>query len=103
MRKTFLLALILSAAALLLLPLAPANTTPLSHTARNLLGSLRPAAQDPSAEQSPSVPPVPSIPPVHVHVDPPEIDPVEVDIDPQEIEHDVMEHEDVEHDEDADR
>src|SRR5258708_36945636 len=109
MRKTFLLALILSAAALLLLPLAPANATPLSHSPRKVLGSLRPAAQDPSAEQSPSVPPVPSIPPVpaippiSVHVDPPEIDPVEMDIDPQEIEHDVMEHEDVEHDEDADR
>src|SRR5216684_3795850 len=102
MRKTFLLALILSAAALLLLPLAPANTTPLSHTARNLLGSLRPAAQDPSVEQSPSVPAVPPIPPIHVHVDPPEIAPIEVDIDPQEIEQDVMEHEDVEHDEDAD-
>src|SRR5260370_8341760 len=108
MRKTFLLALILSAAALLLLPLAPSNTTPLARSPRKVLGSLRPAAQDPSAEQSPSVPPVPSIPPVpaippiHVHVDPPETDPVEVDIDPQEIEQDVMEHEDVEHDEDAD-
>src|SRR5712691_9685089 len=105
MRKTFLLALILSASALLLLPLAPANTTPLSHTARNLLGSLRLAAQDPSAEQSPSVPPIPpvlTIPPIDVHIDPPEIDPVEVDIDPREIEQDVMEHEDVEHDEDAD-
>jgi hypothetical protein len=107
MRKTFLLAQILSAAALLLLPLAPANTTPPSHSARNVLGSLRPAAQDPSAEQSPSLPPVPSVPPVppippiHVHIDSPEIDPVEVEIDPQEIEHDVMEHEDVER-EDAD-
>src|SRR6266852_74830 len=101
MRKTFLLALILSAAALLLLPLAPANTTPLSHTARNLLGSLRPAAQDPSVEQSPSVPAVPPIPPIHVHIDPPEIGPVEVDIDPQEIEQDPMEHDDAEH-EDAD-
>src|SRR5712691_2663438 len=99
MRKTFLLALILSAAALLLLPLAPANTTPLSHSARNVLGSLRPTAQDPSVEQSPSVP---AIPPIHVHIDSPEIDPVEVEIDPQEIEQDVMEHEDVEHDEDAD-
>src|SRR5713101_4469451 len=95
MRKTFLLALILSAAALLLLPLAPANTTPLSHSVREVLGSLRPAAQDPSVEQSPSVPAVPPIPPIHVHVDPPEIAPIEVDIDPQEIEHDVMEHEDV--------
>ena len=98
MRKTFLLALILSAAALLLLPLAPANTTPLSHSARNLLGSLQPAAQDPSAEQSPSVP---AIPPIDIHVDPPEIDPVEVDIDSQEIEQDPMEHDDAEH-EDAD-
>jgi hypothetical protein len=97
MRKTFLLALILSAAALLLLPLAPANTTPLSHSVRNVLGSLRPAAQDPSAEQSPSVPPVPSIPPISVDVDPPEIGPIEVDIDPQEIEHDVMDHEDADH------
>src|SRR5229473_2486362 len=102
MRKTFLLALILSAAALLLLPLAPANTTPLSHTARNLLGSLRPAAQDPSVEQSPSVPAVPPIPPIHVHIDPPEIGPVEVDIDPQEIEQDPMEHDDAERG-DADR
>src|SRR5690348_7182849 len=96
MRKTFLVALILGAAALLLLPLAPANTTPLSHSVRDVRGWLRPAAQDPSSEQSPSVPPVPSIPPVpaipaiHVHVDPPEIGPIEVDIDPQEIEHDVM-------------
>src|SRR5216684_9021665 len=98
MRKTFLLALILSASALLLLPLAPANTTPLSHSARNVLGSLR-AAQE---QESPSIPPMPAIPPIHVHVDPPEIGPVEVDIDPQEIEQDVMEHEDVEHDEDAD-
>src|SRR5713101_6740316 len=101
MRKTFLLALILSASALLLLPLAPANTTPLTHSVRNVLGSLRLTAQDPSAEQSPSVPAVPPIPPIHVHVDPPEIGPVEVDIDPQEIEQDVMEHEGVEHDEDA--
>src|SRR6266851_1377057 len=99
MRKTFLLALIIGAAALLLLPLAPANTTPLSHTARNVLGSLRPSAQDPSVEQSPSVP---AIPPIDIHVDPPEIDPVEVDIDPQEIEQDPMEHDDAEH-EDADR
>src|SRR5713101_6917114 len=107
MRKTFLLALIIGAAALLLLLLAPASTTPLSHSARNLLGSLRPTSQDPSVEQSPSVPPVPSIPPVpaippiHVHVDPPEIGPVEVDIDSQEIEQAPMEHDDAEH-EDAD-
>src|SRR6266849_951536 len=99
MRKTFLLALILSAAALLLLPLAPASTTPLSHSARNVLGSLRPTAQDPSVEQSPSVP---AIPPIDIHVDPPEIGPVEVDIDPQEIEQDPMEHDDAEHG-DADR
>jgi hypothetical protein len=98
MRKTFLLALILSAAAPLFLTLAPANTAPLSHSVRNVLGSLRPTSQDPSVEQSPPVPP---IPPIHVHIDSPEIDPVEVDIDPQEIEHDVMEHEDAER-EDAD-
>ncbi len=103
MRRTFFLTLIL-AAALLLLPLAPANTTPFSHSARNVLGSLRLAAQERSVEQSPSVTPVPpippvaAIPPIHVHIDPPDIDPVEVDIDPQEIEHDVMEH-DVDHEE----
>src|SRR5258708_36265862 len=91
MRKIFLLALIIGAAALLLLPLAPANTTPLSRSPRKVLGSLRPAAQDPSVEQSPPVPP---IPPIHVHIDSPEID-------PQDIEQDVMEHEDAER-EDAD-
>src|SRR5882762_9268011 len=102
MRRTFFFALIF-AASLLLFPLAPANTTPFSHSARNVLGSLRPAAQEPSVEQSASVtsvppsPPVPAIPPIHVHIDPPDIDPVEVDIDPQEIEHDVVEHEDVDH------
>ena len=54
MRKTFFLALILTAATLLLLPLAPANTAPLAHSAGNVLGSLRPAAQDPSPAPSPS-------------------------------------------------
>jgi hypothetical protein len=112
MRKTFFLALILSAAALLLLPLAPAKTAPLSHSAHNLLGALRPAAQKPSTEPSPSAAPVPPIPLIDIHVDPPEIgppeiDPVEVDIDPQEIEqdieredadHDAADHEDFEHD-----
>jgi hypothetical protein len=100
MRKTFLFALILTAAALLLLPLAPANTVPLAHSTRDVLGLLRPAAQDPSVEPSPSVPPEPPIPPIDIHVDPPEIEPVEVNIDPQEIEQD-MEHDDADHD-DAD-
>src|SRR5260370_32605124 len=102
MRKIFLLALIIGAAALLFLTLAPGNTA-LARSARNVLGSLRPTSQDPSLEQSRSVPLVPPIPPIHVHFDPPEIGPVEVDIDSQEIEQDVMEHEDVEHDGDADR
>src|SRR5258708_13035244 len=102
MRKTFRLALIIGAAALLFLTLAPGNTA-LARSARNVLGSLRPTSQDPSLEQSQSVPLVPPIPPIHVHVDPPEIGPVEVDIDPQEIERDVMEHEDVEPDEDSER
>jgi hypothetical protein len=101
MRKTFFLALVLSAAALLLLPLAPANTAPLSHSTRDVLGSLRPAAQDPSVEPSPSVPPEPAIPLIDIHVDPPEIEPVEVNIDPQEIEQD-MEHDDADHDADHD-
>ena len=61
MRKTTFIALILSASALLLLPLASANTAPLSHSARNVLGSLRPAAQDPSAEPWPSVAPEPPL------------------------------------------
>jgi hypothetical protein len=102
MRKTFLLAIIPTAAAFLLLPLAPANTAPLVHHARNVLGSLRPAAQDPSPEPWPSVAPVPAIPPIHVHVDPPEIDPaeidpVEVDVHPEEIEPEVMAQEDADH------
>lgn len=100
MRKTFFLALILSAAALLLLPLAPANTASLSRSARNVLGSQRPAAQDPSPEPSPFVAPVPPIPPIYVHVDPPEIDPIDVVVHPQEIEQD-MEPDDADHD-DAD-
>src|ERR1700730_14595603 len=96
MRKTFFIAIILSAAALLLLPLAPASTAPLSHSARKVLGSLRPAAQDPSAGPAPFVVPEPPIPPIHIHVDPPEIDPpeidpAEVDIHPEEIEREVME------------
>ena len=96
MHKTFFIALVVSAAALLLLPLAPADTTPLSHSARNVLGSLRPAAQDPSAEPGPSVAPEPPMPPIHIHtdppeIDPPEIDPVEVDAHPEEIERQAME------------
>jgi putative adhesin len=117
MRKTFLLGLILSAAALLLLPLAPANTAPLSHSARNVLGSLRPATQDPSPEPWPSVPPAPPSPPIQVQIDPPEIespeidppeidppemdapeiDPIDVDVHPEEIEQD-MDHDDADHD-----
>jgi len=107
MRKTFLLAIIPTAAALLLLPLAPANTAPLTHATRNVLGSLRPAAQDPSPDPSPFVAPVPPIPQIHVHVDPPEIDPpeidppeidpVEVNVHPEEIEHEVMAQEDADH------
>jgi hypothetical protein len=111
MRKTFFLALILTAAALLLLPLAPANTAHLARATRDVLGSLRPAAQDPSVEPSPSVPPEPPIPPIDIHVDPPEIDlseidppeiePVEVDVHPEEIEQDV-EHENADDHEGAD-
>jgi len=102
MRKTFLLAIIPTAAALLLLPLAPANTAPLARATSDVLGSLRPSVQEQSPEPSPSVAPVPPIPPIHVHVDPPEInppeiDPVEVDVHPEEIEHEVMAQEDADH------
>jgi hypothetical protein len=102
MRKTFLIALIFSAVAFLLLPLAPANTAPLSHSAHSVLGSLRTAAQDPSPEPSPSAALAPAIPPIHIHVDPPEIDPpemdpIEVDVHPDEIEHEVMQQEDADH------
>src|SRR6267154_2735616 len=106
MRKTFFHVPVLSAAALLLLPLAPANTAPLSQSTRDVIGSLRPAAQDPSVEASLSVPPEPPIPAIDIHVDAPEIDapeidPVGVNIDPQEIEHDIEQdigHDDANHD-----
>jgi hypothetical protein len=116
MRKTFLLAIIPTAAAFLLLPLAPANTAPLADSARNVLSSLRgspvaPASCRPATpgclqvshqQPSPSAPPVPPIPPIPVHMDAqeigrPEIDPIDLQIDPQEIEQD-MAHDDADHD-----
>src|ERR1700730_17562901 len=122
MRKTFFLALILTAAAFLLFPVAPANTKPLTLSVRNVLGSLRPATQDPSPEPSPSpsLPPAPPSPAIQVEIDPPEIDlpqieppeidppeiePVEVDVHPEEIEqdmdHDDHDDDDVDHDDPA--
>lgn len=122
MRKTFFLALILTAAAFLLFPVAPANTKPLTLSVRNVLGSLRPSTQDPSPEPWPSLPPAPPTPAIQVEIDPPEIDPAEierpeidlpemdapeidppeidpidVDVHPAEIEQD-MDHDDADHD-----
>lgn len=107
MRKTFFLALILSAVAFLLLSLAPANTAPLAHSTHNVLGSLRSPAQEPSPEPAPSVATVLPIPPIHIHVDPPEIDPpeidspeidpIEVDVHPEEFQYEGMAQDDADH------
>jgi len=86
MRKIFFLALITSAA--LLLVIAPE---------RNVFGSPGPAAQNPQEQASPTVTPavpVAPIPQVRIHVEPPHIEPphIDVHVDPDEIAQNVREH-----------
>ncbi len=91
MRKIFILALIISAALLLLIV-----------PARDVLALPGPAAQDPPQQPAPPVAPVitvPPIPPIRIHVEPPHVEPphIDVHIDPKEIARNVTEHLNIPH------